>query len=98
MGSSFITRTNGENGKYRVIFDTDNKEHYRMVEDACRAAIDHQKPNVIPVVRCKDCEHYYYTDNRVPEERIWVCGNDGWNRSPDWYCADGERREENDPE
>ena len=25
------------------------------------------------VVRCKDCVHAYYADNRVPHEQTWVC-------------------------
>lgn len=29
--------------------------------------------DVVPVVRCKDCRHYAFTDNRVPQERVWWC-------------------------
>ena len=45
----------------------------------------------IEVVRCKDCRHYESDD---------LCGNAGCCKSTglivvhDWYCADGERREE----
>ena len=29
--------------------------------------------DMVLVVRCKDCIHRYYADNRVPHERKWVC-------------------------
>ena len=49
--------------------------------------------DAVPVVRCKDCEHYYEEqgscdlhDERGPdgeiEYRFYV--------TPDWFCADGE--------
>jgi len=43
------------------------------------------------VVFCKDCKH------RGPEDRKCDCGNDiQWQlpRPDDWFCADGERKEE----
>ena len=33
-----------------------------------------QPADVVPVVRCKDCEHCYFGDNRVPDEQRFVCG------------------------
>lgn len=47
--------------------------------------------DAVPVVRCKDCKH------RDPQDGKCDCGHDIlWQqpRSDDWYCADGERREE----
>ena len=46
-----------------------------------------------PVVRCKDCKHWYFADNRIPSERENVCGRNGTVVTPDWFCADGERQE-----
>ena len=95
MASEFITRVT--NGEYKIIFDTNNAEHFRIVEDACRAAIGHQKPNTVSVVRCKDCA--YFVANNA-EEGDWSgrCDRthglgaiDGW-----WFCADGERRATDD--
>lgn len=40
--------------------------------------------DAVPVVRCKDCKHYMTI----------YCTCDGCCISPDWYCAEGERREE----
>ena len=43
------------------------------------------------LVRCGDCKHYKdgfcYNPNTFDAEKI--CGN----TTPDWYCADGKRRE-----
>lgn len=38
--------------------------------------------DAVPVVRCKDCKHYMTIH----------CTCDGCCISPDWFCADGERR------
>ena len=43
------------------------------------------------LVRCGDCKHYKdgfcYNPNTFDAEK--TCGN----TTPDWYCADGKRRE-----
>ena len=38
------------------------------------------------IVQCKNCENYYEGHCRC-DDTIY------WNREPDWYCADGERKE-----
>lgn len=47
--------------------------------------------DVVPVVRCKDCRYYNdgwcYNPNTYDDEKT------RGNTTPDWYCADGERRE-----
>lgn len=53
-----------------------------------------QAPTVdaVQVVRCKDCKHYRTSDAGHPDcdycNRL-ICGT----VRPDFYCADGERRE-----
>ena len=51
-------------------------------------------PTIQPeIVRCKDCKH------RDPEDKKCDCGHDIlWQlpRRNDWFCADGERRENNE--
>ena len=47
----------------------------------------------ITIVRCKDCKHWYFADNRIPCEQENVCGRNGIVVTPDWFCADGERNE-----
>lgn len=48
--------------------------------------------NTPELVRCKDCVHWYFADNRIPSERENVCGRNGIVVTPNWFCADGERK------
>ena len=55
----------------------------------------------VDVVLCKDCKHYvvrHLTKAMEPDKRYKpdVCIKERYikPRRPDWYCADGERREE----
>ena len=48
------------------------------------ADCDRERPNAVPVVRCKDCKH-----RRLCEKLIGRKVTDD-----NWYCADGERKEE----
>ena len=67
-------------------------EYVRIAEhnqEAAEEALNQQAENVkdwLPVVRCKDCK-YYMTIH---------CTCDGCCISGDWYCADGERRTDNE--
>lgn len=48
----------------------------------------------VEVVRCKDCKHRYYADNRVPHERTWVCERFSNEETTDSdFCSFGERSE-----
>ena len=47
-------------------------------------AMDEVVSTYVPVVRCKDCKHYV-GDGWCYLERI--------SRKPDWFCANGEKRE-----
>lgn len=42
------------------------------------------------VVQCKDCEHSKSYSNG----KMFGCEFGNGLREPDWFCADGERREE----
>ena len=54
--------------------------------------------DVVPVVRCKDCKHYLTEDVECPcNIGLADATPDAqytWTPEPDWFCADGERREE----
>ena len=51
--------------------------------------------DLVEVIRCKDCKHYRKSDARHPDcewcKRL-ICGT----VKPDFFCADGERREDGD--
>ena len=46
----------------------------------------------VEITRCKDCKHYYYADNRIPQEQRYVCDLDSDRWNPDDYCSYAERR------
>ena len=54
------------------------------------------KPKVVgKLIRCKDCKHYYFADNRVEAEQCHVCGYwDFEDPKPDGFCSFSERRED----
>ena len=49
--------------------------------------------DAVPVVRCKDCKHCEYASNRIPTEQAWVCYKWGVDVEQDWFCAYGERKD-----
>ena len=55
--------------------------------------------NAAPVVRCRDCKHGEPTHNARGEavikceEICWLCRLPRL-MEPDWFCADGERRDD----
>lgn len=52
--------------------------------------------DAVPVVRCKDCKHWD-TDWDIPvteKEKYHYCPMTDLNTSADWYCADGDRKED----
>lgn len=49
--------------------------------------------DVVLVVRCKDCKHFYFADNRIPQEQRYVCEISGEIWKPDSFCSYGEREE-----
>lgn len=55
--------------------------------DEIREALSEYQPKI---VRCKDCKHYKdgfcYNPNTYDDEKT------RGNTSPNWFCADGERR------
>jgi len=58
-----------------------------------------QTANVVEVVRCKDCkwyEIYQLNQDGTDDKRYkpsW-CTLFNFKRKPDWYCADGARKDE----
>lgn len=55
----------------------------------------------VQVVRCRECKHYaidYLTKAYEPDRRykpsVCIRNRYGVRRKPDWFCADGERRDD----
>lgn len=58
--------------------------------------------DAVPVVRCKDCKWFEIshlkrdgTGDKRFKPSVCVNGTYAVRRRADWYCADGERREDN---
>ena len=66
-----------------------------------RYNIDPNIPTIdaVPVVRCKDCRWYeiYQLKKDGTGDRRYkpsYCASLGYQTRPDWFCGDGERRED----
>ena len=46
--------------------------------------------DVVAVVRCKDCKHYGFTENRIPQEQVWWCYKWFNVRKEMDFCSYGE--------
>ena len=48
-----------------------------------------RKADMVEVVRCKDCvnKECFGRDGKI------VCDLDGFLHDPDWFCADGKRKD-----
>ncbi|MBR3378892.1 MAG: hypothetical protein IKG72_01950 [Bacillus sp. (in: Bacteria)] len=74
----------------------DVPENYEWaLEDAVYNSRTNKKADMVKVVRCKDCKHLF--DGEHLENCCDVLmKKGGWLKeipvSPNWFCADGERR------
>ena len=44
------------------------------------------------IIRCKDCKHYEWMSNRIPEEQTWHCHCWDADTGKDDFCSYAERR------
>lgn len=66
-------------------------KHVELIIDYLTDGTDFQYfDNTGTIVRCKDCE---YWDNTWTEDSTGFCGNVDGRTTPDFFCADGERKE-----
>ena len=73
------------------------KEAVRMAVEA----LEKQTTDVVEVVRCKDCKWYEILQLKKDgtddcRYKPSYCTLYYRKRNPDWFCTDGERREETD--
>lgn len=64
-----------------------NGSYARMLDRLIAAA-------QIEIIHCRDCKHYYYADNRIPQKQRYTCDLDGDRWQPDSFCSFSERRED----
>lgn len=82
-------------GNSYILRDSINSMNFGMFCDGIEQAIG-EAPTIdaVPVVRCKDCKHCEYASNRIPTEQAWVCYKLGIDVEQDWFCAVGERKDD----
>lgn len=79
----------------QIVYSWFVEEDGTMSDGITLQSIINRLPTIdaVPVIRCKDCKHYYFAGNRVPEEQSWVC--DVWHVNQTahmGYCFKAERR------
>ena len=61
---------------------------YKMIPHCTKDTITYEMDEL---VRCKDCKHAKGQN----KNEVWCCFvDDGFSHEPDWFCADGERKDE----
>ena len=79
-------------------WDADTRVGYVQVVDV-GDILDAPTIDAVPVVRCRDCKWYeiYQLKKDGTDDRRYrpsYCTSLAYHTRPDWYCADGERRED----
>ena len=64
-------------------------EYQKIIERFLESVLEESQ-----IIRCKDCKHYYFADNRIPQEVRYTCDIDGDRWSPDSYCSFAERKDD----
>ena len=90
--SDYISREDAVDELQEKVFHNLTDEFY----GAMQVLDELPSADVVPVVRCKDCKHFYFADNRIPQEQRYVCEISGEIWKPDSFCSYGERRGEQD--
>lgn len=77
----------------------DAAEIFNTAIDACQSIVldmyDNSSKDVVPVVRCRDCKHYEFADNRAFGMPVKICEWTGFEDVDDNdFCSRGERSEE----
>ena len=77
----------GCDGHGRLVPYTEDYVPYVKFDDMLKAVEGQHSADVAPVVRCKDCKY-----REMEDTGMVYCGSviGGWTPD-DWYCADGER-------
>ena len=68
---------------------------YYMDMEGVQAGLD-ETPTVdaVQVVRCGECKYYQKVYGGVPLGEVGHCICHSFETVPDWYCADGERKDD----
>lgn len=72
-----------------------NKRRYHFgkaaFDEAYKAVYKAPAVDAVHVVRCRECK--YSEQCAETDQRVW-CIKRGMSKANEWYCADGERKED----
>ena len=71
-------------------------KEFRGIFAECEKNLNELPSTQPEIVRCRECKHYYFADNRIPQEHRYTCELDGDRWEPDDYCSFAERRTDTD--
>jgi hypothetical protein len=69
------------------------EEYEKLNQDIADSPIVFMPSAQPEIIRGKDCRHYEWTSNRVPEEQTWYCYKWNAETGKDDYCSYAERKE-----
>lgn len=84
-----MTRKDGEVGMKEIIIEVPDRFGQELKPEKVNSEIKGE------LVRCEYCRHYGYND-MTNVDGFCYCLKRHEYPNPDWFCADGKRRETND--
>ena len=75
-----------------LAYSTNSKEICQYIADLLKELKERREAPEI--IRCKDCKHYEWMSNRIPEEQTWHCHCWDADTGKDDFCSYAERRTE----
>ena len=70
------------------------REYVREAIDTIYNRLEELPSAQTEIIRCKDCKHYYFADNRITQEQRYSCALDGDRWKPEDFCSYAERKGE----
>ena len=61
---------------------------FRFISDKKGTKVD-----IVPLVQCKNCKHGRNSIWSFEEKRIFIDCDKKETHDPDWFCADGEKKD-----
>lgn len=79
-------------GKHRSLARSIHGQHVEFCEKMLKTIREQPTVDAVPAVRCREC--YYKDEKRIMDEDALWCRKHHMYVTADFYCADGERKDE----
>ena len=70
-----------------------NDNDFEPLQPTLKTKCMNKKVDIVEVVRCKDCKYCNNKDYVCEHPNEWGNEDTRNQRNPEWFCADGERKE-----